>query len=315
MRIARTRAPAKLNLGLEILGRRADGYHEIRTVLVMVDLCDLVSIEAIDVGEIRRSGDAAGVDESDDLAIVALNRLRRTIEDGPGARVSIDKQIPIGAGLGGASADAAAALLCACWVWGHKASSDSLAAIAAEIGSDVPFFLNGPCALATGRGTILMPLPAVVGWAVIASPELVLVHKTKQLYAALVPGDFSGGEAVTAVVAAIEGGMLPAAEAMINAFVRPLYDLAPHLREITPAMLAAGAPFVRLSGAGGSHFTLLEGEAQARDIARRARDKLPSSVRIEVAQLRERGLVIEDARAVPAGEPPLARFEIRTLAE
>jgi 4-diphosphocytidyl-2-C-methyl-D-erythritol kinase len=294
MKVVRIRAPAKLNLGLEILGRRPDGYHEIRTVLAMVDYLDTLSIQAEPNTTIRRRGDLPGIDEHDDLALRALKRLQDVARSPLGASLTLDKRIPASAGLGGASSDAAAALLAGRRAWDVSLGDRHLHEIGAELGTDVPFFLNGPCSLASGNGTILRPLPPLRAWAVIATPPLSLRAKTATLYSALSPSDMSNGDRVEGVARCILEGELPTADAFGNAFLRPLLHVVPTLTELAPAMKGAGAPFVALSGAGGSHYTLLKEKDEAHSIASKLRASVPTTIKVAVVPMRKHGLIVEE---------------------
>src|SRR5262245_17360065 len=168
------RAPAKLNLILDVLGRRADGFHAVETLMVPVRLADSISFTALNpqcditLGEIRLNvgygGPLHGLPElqqiptgSRNLIVRALRLLQERSGCELGARVELVKRIPAGAGLGGGSSDAATALRLANHAWGIQWSSDRLAELAADIGSDVPFFLYGGAAICRGRGEQVRP--------------------------------------------------------------------------------------------------------------------------------------------------------------
>jgi 4-diphosphocytidyl-2-C-methyl-D-erythritol kinase len=170
-------APAKLNLYLDLLGRRADGFHEVETLMVPIRLYDSVSfipsrLNADRAAEIELDvrvcepllasshGDPIPTD-ADNLVVRALELLRQSSGCELGAKVELVKRIPSAAGLGGGSSDAAAALRLGNLGWGLNWSLARLAKVAAEIGSDVPFFLYGGAAVCRGRGEIIEPLPAV----------------------------------------------------------------------------------------------------------------------------------------------------------
>ncbi|MFH1005872.1 MAG: 4-(cytidine 5'-diphospho)-2-C-methyl-D-erythritol kinase [Candidatus Latescibacterota bacterium] len=149
------KAAAKINLGLKILGERTDGYHELLTVMQSLDLCDVVSFEAQESG-IQIVCSCADLPEGpDNLVYRAADRLRRKTGCDSGVRIHLEKRIPIGAGLGGGSSDAAATLRGLCRLWDVRLHPDELLEIAASIGSDVPFFLRSGTAIASGRGEIL----------------------------------------------------------------------------------------------------------------------------------------------------------------
>ena len=153
-------APAKLNLFLHILGRRADGYHELQTCFQFVDLCDEITFEVRQDGEIRRSSEFAGVSEEADLCVRAARALQQASGTPLGADISLLKRIPIGAGLGGGSSDAATCLVALNHLWGLNLSTDELAALGLKLGADVPVFVRGRVAWAEGVGeriTLLYP--------------------------------------------------------------------------------------------------------------------------------------------------------------
>ena len=251
-------APAKLNLGLEVIGKRPDGYHEIVTILQTVSLFDRLELApAAALNYEPRPGIA------DDLVARALGELsRRGIE--VAARIRLEKHIPVAAGLGGGSSDAGT-LLGALAVAGVPELL--VYEIAATLGSDVPFFVRGGTALATGRGTELEPLPTPGGWFVVVVPRLHLPEKTRRLYQALEPGDFSDGAATRAQAERLRQG-LPLDPTLIrNPFMRVLASY-PEVRQAADALRAAGARSVWPTGAGPALFAVARDFAQARNLAR-----------------------------------------------
>ena len=151
-------APAKLNLMLHIVGRRADGYHELQTVFQLVDLRDRVTLALRADGQIRRAAGPPGVAEGDDLTVRAAQALKAASGTGLGADISIDKRIPLGGGLGGGSSDAATTLLGLNHLWKTGLDRIQIAAIGAALGADVPVFLAGSSAWAEGVGEKLTPV-------------------------------------------------------------------------------------------------------------------------------------------------------------
>jgi 4-diphosphocytidyl-2-C-methyl-D-erythritol kinase len=153
-------APAKLNLFLLILGRRADGYHELQTCFQFVDLCDELTFVVRKDGEIRRRSDLAGVGEDTDLCVRAARALQKASGTRLGVDISLLKRIPIGGGLGGGSSDAATCLVALNHLWRTNLSTDELAALGLKLGADVPVFVRGRVAWAEGVGeriTLLYP--------------------------------------------------------------------------------------------------------------------------------------------------------------
>lgn len=271
-------APAKLNLGLEVIGRRPDGYHELATIMQTVTLADRLTLEATEPAEL--GGTAPVVFTVDDpalgeenLAHRALLVLRARAGRANGAVAHLEKRIPLAAGLGGASADAAAALLAGCRLWDLHLPSGKLRGLAAELGSDVPFFLRGGTALVTGRGEAIAPIrPLRDLWFVVVTPRPAapIPRKTAALYAALLPEDRSSGARVRAHAERLDRGVPLDPDALANAFSRAVYGLRPELRRGAEALLGAGAPWAALSGSGPSHYTAVPHRSVADEIAARA---------------------------------------------
>ena len=151
-------APAKLNLFLHITGRRADGYHELQTLFQLLDWGDTVSIVTLDNGQVHRDRPLAGVPEDQDLGIRAARLLKRETGVDRGARIGVEKRIPLGSGLGGGSSDAATVLVALNALWGCGLNTDELAGLGLRLGADVPLFVRGHSAFAEGVGERLSPL-------------------------------------------------------------------------------------------------------------------------------------------------------------
>ena len=151
-------APAKLNLFLHIVGRRPDGYHELQTCFQFVDLCDDIHIGVRSDGAIRRLRGAAGVSSEEDLCVRAARALQAASGCALGATIDVVKRIPMGAGLGGGSSDAATCLVALNRLWGLDRPLPELAAIGLKLGADVPVFVHGRAAWAEGVGEKLWPL-------------------------------------------------------------------------------------------------------------------------------------------------------------
>jgi 4-diphosphocytidyl-2-C-methyl-D-erythritol kinase len=282
-------APAKLNLGLEVLGLRADGYHDLATIFVAVEPTDRLSLTpapAVDspAGS-RLAVDDPALADDDNLALRALTLLADESMHGSGGdatfRLHLKKRIPVAAGLGGASSDAAAALRLGREFWRLPLTEVDLAALALTLGSDVPFFLRGGCALATGRGERLDPLsPPVAAWFVIVAPDIAIPRKTATLYAALRADDFSDGSRVLAQAARLQRGEPLDIDLLANAFARPLCVLRPDLAELPVLMRRLGAPAAAVSGAGPSHYAVLQDPDEADRLASRLEEALGNRARV-----------------------------------
>jgi 4-diphosphocytidyl-2-C-methyl-D-erythritol kinase len=151
-------APAKLNLFLHIIGRRPDGYHELQTCFQFVDLCDDIYLRVRLDGKIRRLRGAEGVSEDSDLCVRAAHVLQTAANCNLGVDIDVVKRIPMGAGLGGGSSDAATCLVALNRLWGLDWTDNRLAALGLTLGADVPVFVHGRAAWAEGVGERLTPL-------------------------------------------------------------------------------------------------------------------------------------------------------------
>jgi len=186
------RARAKVNLGLEVLGRRADGYHELRSVMWAIELADRVTLEASGAGIEIECATPHVPRTPDNLAWRAAELVCRETGAAPGLRIRIHKRIPVAAGLGGGSADAAAVLAGLGRLRGRRLGSRRLGALAVALGMDVPFFLGRSPALAHGRGEELRPVAASADLSlVLANPGFPLA--THEVYAGLEPADYGDG--------------------------------------------------------------------------------------------------------------------------
>ena len=168
-------APAKLNLFLHVVGRRADGYHLLQSVFQLIGRADQLHFDLRDDGEIRRVNDVPGVPEQQDLVIRALQRLRdevvrRTGSAPAGISVTLDKRLPMGGGVGGGSSDAATALMAANHLWQAGLTSEELAAIGLPLGADIPFFLFGRTAFVEGVGEAMQEVQLSPCWYVVIEP-------------------------------------------------------------------------------------------------------------------------------------------------
>jgi 4-diphosphocytidyl-2-C-methyl-D-erythritol kinase len=265
------RARAKVNLGLEVLSRRADGYHELSTLLSAVDLSDQVTLEITgrerDVAPIALTCDAPGVPPGpDNLAWRAADAMRREVGDAPPIRIHLAKAIPVAAGLGGGSADAAAVVAGLDRLWGVGLSGARRQALATSLGMDVPFFLGSGTALGTGRGEQLAPVRAP------APLPLVLVNPgfplaTRDVYGRLEAADLTDGSAVRALVAALGESPRAIAARLVNGLEAGAGRLWPGFGAVKAALLGAGALGAVMSGSGPTVVGVAASLAAARRIA------------------------------------------------
>ncbi len=166
------RSPAKLNLMLHITGRRDDGYHLLQTVFQFIDLYDDLTFEITEDGSITRSSSQTSVDEADDIILIAARLLQSKYRISLGLRYSIKKNIPIGGGLGGGSSNAATTLLVLNKLWRLNLDRSDLAILGLELGADVPVFIEGESAWASGVGEELIPLDLPKPWYIVIYPKI-----------------------------------------------------------------------------------------------------------------------------------------------
>ncbi len=279
-------APAKINLTLEVLGERPDGYHEVRTVIQTLNLADTVLFTP--GPDIEFHSSTPEWDAGKSLVSAAVKMLREKTGAAGGAAIGVIKNIPLMAGLGGDSSDAAAVLTGLNEFWKLDLSRSELGAIAARLGSDVPLFLHGGTLLCDGRGENVTPLPSYPHlWAVIMVPPLPRCPgKTGRLYAALKPSEYTRGEMTEALIGIITHdetaeinmnewgiGEERYTDHLFNVFESVAGDKFPGLAAYRDEFLNAGAPVVHLAGTGPALFSLFLSPDEAEKVYRRLREK------------------------------------------
>ena len=162
-------APAKLNLFLHVTGRRGDGYHLLQSLFVLIDWCDTLHFERREDGRLARHDLAARLPD-EDLCLRAARALQTESGTALGADISINKQVPWGAGMGGGSSDAASTLLALNRLWGLNWPRSRLMALGLKLGADLPFFLSGNNAFVEGIGERLTPVPVAPEWLAVVKP-------------------------------------------------------------------------------------------------------------------------------------------------
>ncbi|MFH1486661.1 MAG: 4-(cytidine 5'-diphospho)-2-C-methyl-D-erythritol kinase [Chloroflexota bacterium] len=248
---------AKINLSLEVLGKRADGYHQICSILQTVDLADKLAFQ--DDSEVNVTCNVPALSSEENLVTKAAMMLKDRTGCTRGASIRLTKGIPLASGLGGGSSDAATTLIGLNLFWELGLSSADLLGIAASIGSDVPFFLYGGTALAEGRGELIRPLPYVGDWwVVLVKPPAEIARKTARLYASLEPTDFTSGESTQMLAIVIRDRKELNHRLLRNSFDRAAFHLFPALNRYKDHLLAAGASHVSLSGSGPAIFSLFK---------------------------------------------------------
>jgi 4-diphosphocytidyl-2-C-methyl-D-erythritol kinase len=254
--VLRTVAPAKINWTLEVLGRRDDGYHEIRSVMQTISLEDELELRPAPAFSLEIAGRQAGaLTPSDNLVTRAARLFEKELRDRP-VEIRLHKEIPAAAGLGGGSSDAAAALRLLRRHWKMQ-DERRIDAAANRLGSDVRFFLRGGMQLVEGRGELVTPLPANDPVRIIlATPPIVLPEKTARLYAKLKPSDFTDGGATASLVARLRSARPPRADDYVNVFDQVADQVFPRLIEYRRHFerIVGSAPL--LAGAGPSLFAV-----------------------------------------------------------
>lgn len=266
----RVHTPAKLNLTLEILGKRTDGYHDVVSVVQAVGVYDTLDCERLETGHIEFGCDVTGLAGSDNLVVRAAHLLRAeaaaqgTMPVQLGARIRLTKRIPVAAGLGGGSSDAAAALRALDHLWGLKSPTTRLTELAARLGSDVPFFLGHPTALAEGRGERLTPLPSPPpAWAVLVRPRRAL--SSREVYGGVTPAVYSDGARSRQLASRIATNPDWRRD-LYNALEPIACALAPTAAAAKQALRAAGGEGASMTGSGPTVFAVVDREAEARAI-------------------------------------------------
>ena len=265
-------APAKVNLVLEVLSKREDGYHEIRSLIQTIDLCDDLYFEADSEMHFECNVDA--LQTSDNLVLKAAELLKDTYNYERGAKIRLEKVIPSSAGLGGGSSDAAMTLLALNRLWRLRLKREDLLQLAARLGSDVPFFLTWGMALVKGRGEIVVPLPSTpIPWFVILIPPLEAVpEKTKSAYSRLKKKNFTEGQYMSKVMQSWSIDYHISPEKLFNVFDEIAFEAFPELDKYWRNFEEAGAGNIHLAGSGPSLFAPFNDQIHAEETSRRLTD-------------------------------------------
>jgi 4-diphosphocytidyl-2-C-methyl-D-erythritol kinase len=257
-----------VNLSLEVLGKRPDGYHELATVMQAVDLSDRLTFEDADSLVLETSAPDVPTDGTN-LVLRAASLLREVASLDRGARITLDKRIPVAAGLGGGSSDAAATLFGLARLWGLRWGVERLRSLAVRLGMDVPFFLGHGRALATGRGESVKELRTRGGYAlVLVNPKFPL--STAEVYRRLSPSAYSDGSRTRETIDALSRRSAPAlAASLYNGLEPGVSEGYPAIGRMKSALLSAGALGATMSGSGPTVFGLARSFDHARQIRSR----------------------------------------------
>ena len=263
------RAPAKLNLTLEVLGKRADGYHEIRSIVQPVSLFDELQVEPDD--DVVLSAPGLDIPLERNLAYQAALALQRSYGVQRGALLQLTKVIPVGSGLGGGSSDAAAALRLLSRLWDIRPQPQALMALASSLGSDVPLFLASGAVSLRGRGELVEPLTStIVHSLVVIWPQWTSPDKTRAVYQGLGENRRSDGAATRRLAQVLKRRGFPGPDLLKNDLLPSAEVVFPGLAPLREELAGrAGRPFF-LSGAGPALFSLATSAADARQCAEAA---------------------------------------------
>jgi 4-diphosphocytidyl-2-C-methyl-D-erythritol kinase len=288
-------AYAKINLTLEVLGKRADGYHEVATVFQEIELKDTLTFQRhrgiiIDCDypdlvypgppvKYKKNGPFVEPGESNEaiqkkhktssnLVLEAAKLLQKVTGSRKGAAISIKKGIPIAAGLGGGASDAAATLRALNDLWELELALDQLLQLASRLGSDIPFFLYGGTTLGEGRGERVSPLPTFPpSWVVLFRPPVAIpLNKTEYLYTSLNPSCFNKGQFTSRMVALLRQVDEPLPSSLYNAFEMIAFSVYAGLEEHWRHFSALGADNIHLAGSGPTLFTIVRDMAQGEEL-------------------------------------------------
>jgi len=244
----------KINLGLNIVSRRTDGFHDLESLFYPVrGLCDIVEVQKSSAGEVEFSSSGIVIDcpAEKNLCVRAFELMRARFGLREGARIHLRKKVPMGAGLGGGSANATAVLKIVNDLWQLGADDAALENLAAELGSDTAFFVRDVPAIATGKGEILQPYQVDLSgyYLLLVKPDAAI--STPWAYSQITPGlwDVPLHEVVKLPVDRWK-------ELLKNDFEEPIFNKFPELREIKQKLYSAGAAYASMSGSGSALYGL-----------------------------------------------------------
>jgi 4-diphosphocytidyl-2-C-methyl-D-erythritol kinase len=257
------KAPAKINLSLDVLHKRDDGYHEVEMVMTMVDLADRIEMEELPRDTIIISSQAGYIPlDEKNLAFQAARLIKDKYEVHQGVYIHLDKKIPVAAGLAGGSSDAAATLRGLNRLWQLNISERELQTLGAELGSDVPFCISGGTAVARGRGEKLEPISSPPQcWVILA--KLPINVSTSEIYGKLVAKEIQQKPATPTILEAIQNKDFERlCGGLGNALEEVTLRLYPEVRHLKECMQKLGADGVLMSGSGPTVFGLVSKEAK-----------------------------------------------------
>jgi 4-diphosphocytidyl-2-C-methyl-D-erythritol kinase len=263
-------AYAKINLGLRILRKRPDGYHDIETVFHLINICDELTFVQSESVSLACSDSTLPCDD-ENLCMKAVRILQQQCNTRQGVKITLKKNIPVGAGLGGGSSDAATTLRALTKLWNLQINEDTLAELALRLGSDVPFFLTPGTAYATGRGEKLEYLPIVLPyWIVTAYPKIHI--STAWAYSHINPAREPGAFTLKYIMQEYHGNVSKLSGLLKNDFEHVVKAHHPKVDKMLEALKFHGAKLVQLSGSGSSVYGVFTSKAAAEGFAHKAGD-------------------------------------------
>jgi len=260
------KAPAKINLTLDVLWRRNDGFHEVEMVMTTIDLSDRLELYALEKDEIKVSLESRYVPNDErNLAYRAAKLFKDTYGIKQGVHIKIDKDIPVSAGLGGGSSNAAAVLRGLNILWSLQIPLEDLSRLGLAIGSDVPFSVMNHTALVTGRGEIIERLPRPPScWVVLAKPNIGV--STKTIFQHVKVNTLSHPNTQEVIRALYDQDLTHLSDHLGNSLENVTIGLYPQVATIKQKMIHLGATNVLMSGSGATVYTLVGQEKKAQRI-------------------------------------------------
>lgn len=249
---------AKINLTLDVLKKRVDGYHELITIMQTIDLYDTICLSTTDEDRVSMVCNQSALSTDDNLAVRAAQAIRQKLGLTQGLTIELNKRIPVAAGLGGGSSNAAVILLTLQQWWQLPLSQDDLWEIATSLGSDVPFFLSAGLARCAGRGEHITPLapqwPASMRWLVLVKPAIGV--STAHVFRNLSASDYADGSRSQAVQTALQNNDPLQPDDLYNSLERGVLAQYAEVAQAREDLWQAGATNVRLSGSGPTLFSV-----------------------------------------------------------
>jgi len=265
--------PAKINLTLEILSKRQDGYHEISSVIQAVSLCDTLHFRLND--NIEFECDSTEWIAGESLIPKAANLLKQITGYTCGVSIGVEKRIPMMAGLGGDSSDAAAVLKGLNQLWETGLTNEELGELAQQLGSDVTFFLSGGTALMEGRGEVITSLPPVPEmWVIIIIPSVPrMPGKTGRLYSSIKANHYTDGSITRKMVEKIERGTGFSTNLLFNTFENVAFVRYSELNKYRSHIKKTGARNIHLAGSGPALYMVIYDRSEANDLFQRLKQQ------------------------------------------